>query len=95
MSQAPFCSDAYLQPAADAFIQNPRIFEKNQLSHADYDRSFIKSDNAIFGQNAYGTSPFVRPHYPHFPFSTHPMTSATSRLPTPILCQWIEVSEIC
>ncbi|KAM3728955.1 Zinc finger protein ZIC [Dirofilaria immitis] len=93
---ATFTSDMYFTPDAP-LMQNSCLFNAAPVSAAtDYSCNLIKSDpETFFGHAAH---PFVRPHYPHFPFTMQPMTSGATGgnyLQNPIQCQWIERNRIC
>lgn len=89
----PFGPDMYF-PQESPFMQNSRLFGSVQGSvPADYSCNMVKPDPDSFFGHACPSNPFVRPHYPHFPFSMQPMTSSAAavRLQNPIQCQWVEV----
>ncbi|VDO63973.1 unnamed protein product [Onchocerca flexuosa] len=88
----------YFTPEAP-LMQNSCLFSSAPVSTTtDYSCNLIKSDPETFFGHACSSHPFVRPHYPHFPFSMQPMTSGTTGsnyLQNPIQCQWIERNRIC
>lgn len=88
-----FGSEMYFAPETP-LMQNSCLFSSAPTSTAtDYSYNLIKPDPETFFSHACSSNPFVRPHYPHFPFAMQPMTSNTSGnyLQNPIQCQWIEV----
>uniref|UniRef100_A0A915Q3M0 C2H2-type domain-containing protein n=2 Tax=Filarioidea TaxID=6295 RepID=A0A915Q3M0_9BILA len=95
---AAFGPDMYFAPETP-FMQSPCLLNSVPTSTtADYSCNLIKPDPETLFSHACSSNPFVRPHYPHFPFTMQPMTSSTTGnnyLQNPIQCQWIERNRIC
>ncbi|CAG9535695.1 unnamed protein product [Cercopithifilaria johnstoni] len=96
---AAFGSDMHFVPETP-LMQNSYLFSSASTStSADYSYDLIKPDPETFFGHACSSHPFVRPHYPHFPFAMQPMTSNVTTGPNylqnPIQCQWIERNRIC
>ncbi|EJD74810.1 hypothetical protein LOAG_17927 [Loa loa] len=95
---ATFGPDMYFA-SETPLMQNSCLFSSAPPSTAtDYSYNLIKPDPEAFFGHACSSHPFVRPHYPHFPFAMQSMTSGTpsgNYLQNPIQCQWVERNRIC
>ncbi|VDK74989.1 unnamed protein product [Anisakis simplex] len=83
--------DVYF-PQEPPFMQNTRLFGPIPQTTGEYQRNFFKPDPEAFFGHGCPPNPFVRPTYPHFPFTVQAMTSTAPRMQNPIQCEWVEVS---
>ncbi|VDK61592.1 unnamed protein product [Anisakis simplex] len=76
-------------------MQNTRLFGPIPQTTGEYQRNFFKPDPEAFFGHGCPPNPFVRPTYPHFPFTVQAMTSTAPRMQNPIQCEWVERNKIC